>query len=153
MRVAPPGCGKFTLNPHGAIDSLTHALAPLLTPRSIAQVGASRKRNSVGNDTLRNLLSGGYRGALYPVNPSYRELYGRDCHAGIAQLPYAFTNLPTPSAAFSYPFLGPATACSVGKLGPASDSLKRNRRMAVARPVATSMSTASTLPASWTKST
>jgi len=68
---------------------LTHALAPLLTPRSIALVGASRKRNSVGNDTLRNLLSGGYRGALYPVNPSYRELYGRDCHAGIAQLPEA----------------------------------------------------------------
>jgi acetate---CoA ligase (ADP-forming) len=66
---------------------LTHALAPLLAPRSIALVGASRKRNSVGNDTLRNLLSGGYRGALYPVNPSYRELYGRDCHAGIAQLP------------------------------------------------------------------
>jgi acyl-CoA synthetase (NDP forming) len=66
---------------------LTHPLAPLLAPRSIALVGASRKRNSVGNDTLRNLLSGGYRGTVFPVNPSYAHLYGRVCYPDMAALP------------------------------------------------------------------
>ena len=66
---------------------MTHQLAPLLAPRSIALVGASRKRNSVGNDTLRNLLSGGYRGTVFPVNPSYAHLYGRICYPDIAALP------------------------------------------------------------------
>ena len=66
---------------------MTHPLAPLLAPRSIALVGASRKRNSVGNDTLRNLLSGGYRGTVFPVNPSYAHLYGRVCYPDMAALP------------------------------------------------------------------
>jgi acyl-CoA synthetase (NDP forming) len=68
-------------------NSLTHPLAPLLAPRSIALVGASRKRNSVGNDTLRNLLSGGYDGTVLPVNPSYAQLYGRVCYPDMAALP------------------------------------------------------------------
>lgn len=67
----------------------SHALAPLLTPRSVAVIGASRRRNAVGNDVLRNLLDGGYRGAIYPVNPSYRTLYGRTCHDSIRMLPEA----------------------------------------------------------------
>src|SRR5579862_7257581 len=66
---------------------MTHALAPLLSPRSIALIGASRKRNSVGNDTLRNLLGNGYAGTVFPVNPSYDSLYGRVCYPGIDALP------------------------------------------------------------------
>lgn len=66
---------------------MTHALAPLLSPRSIALIGASRKRNSVGNDTLRNLVGNGYAGSVFPVNPSYDSLYGRVCYPGIDALP------------------------------------------------------------------
>lgn len=80
---------------------MSHALAPLLTPRSIALIGASRRRNSVGNDTLRNLLAGGYRGAVLPVNPSYSSLYGRACHASIGGLsePVDLAILSVPNAA------------------------------------------------------
>jgi acyl-CoA synthetase (NDP forming) len=83
---------------------LPHALAPLLTPRSIALIGASRRRNSVGNDTLRNLLGGGYRGALFPINPSYRSLYGRTCHASIRELPESvdLAILSVPNAALEH---------------------------------------------------
>ena len=58
----------------------------MLTPRSVALIGASRKPNSVANDALRNLLSGGYRGAIYPVNPCYRSLYGCACYSAITEL-------------------------------------------------------------------
>jgi acyl-CoA synthetase (NDP forming) len=66
---------------------MSHALAPLLNPRSIALIGASRKRNSVGNDTLRNLVGHGYQGSVFPVNPGYDSLYGRPCFASIGDVP------------------------------------------------------------------
>ncbi len=59
----------------------------MLCPQSVALVGASRKRNSVGNDVWRNLLGGGFRGAVHAINPSYRSLTGRACHATIGELP------------------------------------------------------------------
>ena len=45
-----------------------HRLKPLLKPRSIAVLGASRKIGSVGNEILINLARGGYLGKLYLVN-------------------------------------------------------------------------------------
>jgi len=70
-------------------DTLPHRLQPLLAPRSVALVGASRKRNSVGNDMMRNLIPSGYPGAIYPVNPSYDQLYGHACYPSLSALPEA----------------------------------------------------------------
>ena len=72
-----------------ANSATEHYLTPLLAPRSIAMVGASRKRNSVGNDMMRNLMPSGYTGAVYPVNPSYDSLYGYKCYPSLASLPEA----------------------------------------------------------------
>jgi acyl-CoA synthetase (NDP forming) len=66
---------------------MLHPLAPLLAPRTIALIGASRRRNSVGNDALRNLLGNGYRGTVFPVNPFYDSLYGRVCYATVSDIP------------------------------------------------------------------
>ncbi len=64
-----------------------HRLCPMFEPGSIALVGASKKRNSVGNDMLRNLTPSGYAGAVYPVNPSYDMLHGYRCFDSLAHLP------------------------------------------------------------------
>jgi acetyl coenzyme A synthetase (ADP forming)-like protein len=45
------------------------SLAPLLRPRSVALVGASRNPRSVGSLVLHNLIFGGFQGPVYPVNP------------------------------------------------------------------------------------
>ncbi|MDE2260836.1 MAG: CoA-binding protein, partial [Betaproteobacteria bacterium] len=45
-----------------------HYLSPFFAPQSIAIVGASNHSGSVGGQVLRNLLSSGYRGMLYPVH-------------------------------------------------------------------------------------
>jgi acetyl coenzyme A synthetase (ADP forming)-like protein len=42
----------------------------LLTPRSVAVIGASRNPETVGHQALRNLLAGGFAGPVYPVNPT-----------------------------------------------------------------------------------
>jgi acetyl coenzyme A synthetase (ADP forming)-like protein len=45
------------------------SVARLLTPRSVAVIGASRQPATVGHQVLRNLLAGGFAGPVYPVNP------------------------------------------------------------------------------------
>ncbi|MDJ0710875.1 MAG: acetate--CoA ligase family protein [Woeseiaceae bacterium] len=66
---------------------MKHRLDPLLRPRSVAIVGASARANSVGEWILRNLLRGGFKGAIYPVNPNYDELQGRTCYVAVRDLP------------------------------------------------------------------
>lgn len=59
----------------------------LLQPRSVALIGASERDASPGLRVLENLLTGGFKGALYPVNPKYRRVGGLDCHHSLAELP------------------------------------------------------------------
>ncbi|HND34176.1 MAG TPA: CoA-binding protein, partial [Myxococcota bacterium] len=48
---------------------MPHPLDALLRPRSVAVVGASRKRGTIAAEIFHNLLRTGYSGAVYPVNP------------------------------------------------------------------------------------
>ena len=66
---------------------MTHRLDPLLRPRSVAVVGASAREDSLGDWALRNLVKGGFGGAIYPVNPRYETLQGLRCYATLAALP------------------------------------------------------------------
>ncbi len=47
----------------------TAALTRFLQPKRIAVIGASRNPQSIGGLVFRNLLDGGFDGAVYPVNP------------------------------------------------------------------------------------
>jgi acyl-CoA synthetase (NDP forming)/RimJ/RimL family protein N-acetyltransferase len=44
------------------------SIARLLTPSSVALIGASRREGTIGNALLRNLRDGGFPGRLYAVN-------------------------------------------------------------------------------------
>jgi acetyl coenzyme A synthetase (ADP forming)-like protein len=46
------------------------SIARLLSPRSIAVVGASRTPHTIGNALFRNVLASGFTGSVYPVNPN-----------------------------------------------------------------------------------
>ena len=48
----------------------------LFEPKSVAVIGASARPQSVGATVLANMLGGGFKGALYAVNPKYTELAG-----------------------------------------------------------------------------
>ncbi len=58
---------------------MTISLDPMLLARSVAVVGASERRGSVGDQTMRQLISGGFEGTIYPVNPRYEEVHGHRC--------------------------------------------------------------------------
>ena len=50
------------------------SLDVLFRPRSVAGVGASRKRGTVGAEIFRKLLATGFTGTVYPVNPGTRAV-------------------------------------------------------------------------------
>lgn len=55
------------------------SLDPMLLARSVAIVGASERHGSVGDQVVRQLISGGFGGPIYPVNPRYESLHGLRC--------------------------------------------------------------------------
>jgi len=60
-------------------------LQPLVNPASIALVGASENPGP-GLQVLENLRQLGYQGKVYPVNPRYREVWGRSCYPTLSAL-------------------------------------------------------------------
>jgi len=63
-----------------------HYLAPLLTPKSVALVGASERTGSLGRTVFENLLAGQFHGDIFAVNPNHRRLFGRHAHATLAAI-------------------------------------------------------------------
>src|SRR5690349_10053874 len=61
-------------------------LRPLLSPRSIAVIGASTHAHKIGGMPIRLLRDGGYRGALYPVHPHAAEGQGLQAYPSIAAI-------------------------------------------------------------------
>ena len=63
------------------------ALDPIFSPRSIAVVGASRRRDSIGFALLHNLLVNEFNGAVYPVNPHAGSVHSLRCYPSMAAIP------------------------------------------------------------------
>lgn len=62
-------------------------LDAIFAPESVAVVGASTTAGKVGHDIFANILKGGYRGVLYPVNPSARSILSVRAYANIKEIP------------------------------------------------------------------
>src|SRR4051812_3860936 len=65
-----------------------HRLAPLLTPKAVALIGASPKPGTVGRGMIASAMMGEKQPArIHLVNPNYPEIAGRKCYASLADLP------------------------------------------------------------------
>ena len=64
-----------------------NSVEKLLRPRSVAVIGASRDPSKIGHQVLKNILSSGFRGAVYPVNPNASEVLGLRCYASVLDVP------------------------------------------------------------------
>ncbi len=62
-------------------------LAPLLEPASVAVVGASTNPNKSGGLLLKNIVQGGYKGRIYPINPRATEILGHRAYPSVEALP------------------------------------------------------------------
>jgi acetyl coenzyme A synthetase (ADP forming)-like protein len=62
-------------------------LKAIFEPRSIAVIGASSRSGKWGNIILKNLLSGGYKGNIYPVNPKEKRVLSTVCYSSVMDIP------------------------------------------------------------------
>ena len=54
----------------------------ILSPKSIAIIGASQDNEKIASVILKNLIEGGYNGKVFPINPKYEEIQGRHYPCG-----------------------------------------------------------------------
>ncbi len=59
----------------------------LLAPRSVAVIGASRREGTLGHQLVRNLLSGGFDGPVYPVNPEAEHVCSVRAYRSVLDIP------------------------------------------------------------------
>ena len=62
-------------------------LNAIFSPESVAIVGASNTIGKVGHDIFANILRGGYRGTLYPVNPRARSILSVKAYPTLSDIP------------------------------------------------------------------
>lgn len=64
----------------------TRNLHSLFNPETVTVVGASNKPDSVGSFIMKNLVDGGFKGRIIPVNPQYKEVMGFQCFPDISSI-------------------------------------------------------------------
>jgi len=62
-------------------------LDTIFSPQSVAVVGASTTPGKVGHDIFANILKGGYKGILYPVNPNAKSVLSVRAYPNILDIP------------------------------------------------------------------
>jgi len=87
--------------PHADVVSLRH----VLEPASVAVVGASRRMGTVGRAILHNIVTAGYQGRVYAVNPHAAHMEAVPCVRSVTALPE-----PVDLAVVAVP---PAAVCAV----------------------------------------
>ena len=68
-------------------DAILAAMRRIMQPDSVAVIGASAEDGKIGNSVMRNLIDGGYEGAIHPIHPRADAILGRPCHASVADVP------------------------------------------------------------------
>ncbi len=64
----------------------SHYLNPLFAPKSVAMFGASERQNSVGEVVFRNLISSGFKGEVYAINPKHDQIQGVKAYKSLADI-------------------------------------------------------------------
>ncbi len=64
-------------------------LDALFKPRSIAVIGASTRKSTIGHEILHNLIVNEFNGKVFPVNPKAKVIHSIKCYSTILDVPDA----------------------------------------------------------------
>ncbi|MCB9915576.1 MAG: acetate--CoA ligase family protein [Planctomycetes bacterium] len=76
----PPRAPKRATDP-------AHSLDAVFRPRSVAVIGASKRRLQIGHQIVRNLVEGDFQGPVYPVNPKATVVHSMHCYPRVSAIP------------------------------------------------------------------
>jgi acetyl coenzyme A synthetase (ADP forming)-like protein len=102
-RIALSNEGGDGARPRPERDDILTAMRRIMNPRSIAVIGASAEEGKIGYSVVRNILDGGYKGELHPINPRLAEIQGLKAYPAITDVPgdvdVAVFAIPAPAVA------------------------------------------------------
>src|SRR6186713_2206095 len=68
-------------------EDIVRDMNRIMKPRSVAVIGASSEAGKIGNSVMKNLINGGYKGQIYPINPSADEIMGLKAYKSVKDVP------------------------------------------------------------------
>ena len=68
-------------------DAILDAMRRIMQPDAVAVIGASAEEGKIGNSVMRNLIDGGYEGAIYPVHPRAETILDHTCYSSVTEVP------------------------------------------------------------------
>lgn len=66
---------------------MDEVLTGLLRPKNIAVIGASTTPGKIGHTVVKKLIESGYKGGVFPVNPSADEILGLKVYKSVLDIP------------------------------------------------------------------
>ena len=73
--------------PRPSQERILAAMTRIMQPNAVAVIGASAGEGKIGNSVMRNLIDGGFEGAIHPIHPKADEILGRKCYASVTDVP------------------------------------------------------------------
>jgi len=59
----------------------------LFNPKTVAVIGATNRKGTVGYDLMRNLIGSGYKGIVFPINNKRPSIYGIKAYPSVHETP------------------------------------------------------------------
>ena len=68
-------------------EEIITGMKRIFSPVGIAVIGASGDPSKLGYSTVKNIIDGGYKGRIYPINPKADEILGLKCYRSVQEIP------------------------------------------------------------------
>ncbi len=68
-------------------EEIVTGMKRIFSPAGIAIIGASGDPSKLGYSTVKNIIDGGYKGKIYPINPKADEILGLKCYMSVQEIP------------------------------------------------------------------
>jgi acetyl coenzyme A synthetase (ADP forming)-like protein len=73
--------------PRPSKDAILAKMNRIMRPDAVAVIGASAEDGKIGNSVMKNLINGGYKGAIYPIHPKATEILGLKAYPSVKDVP------------------------------------------------------------------
>jgi acetyl coenzyme A synthetase (ADP forming)-like protein len=78
-----PPPARFRPDPKLIVEQMNR----IMRPDAVAVIGASAENGKIGNSVMKNLINGGYQGAIYPIHPSADSILGKKAYKSVKDVP------------------------------------------------------------------
>jgi acetyl coenzyme A synthetase (ADP forming)-like protein len=68
-------------------EEIVRQMNRIMKPDAVAVIGASAENGKIGNSIMKNLINGGYQGAIYPIHPTATEILGKKAYKSVKDVP------------------------------------------------------------------